>query len=121
MNRDELILIGVFLVQSAVFIVLGIPLAAGKVGPNSLYGFRTRLTLSDPGAWYAANRVCGWWCIATGFATLLMTATAAFTGTKPPASVYLTIATLLAGVVGMVVHGQTAARRAGHPSGSQSL
>jgi len=112
MARDELILIGVFLVQSAVFIGLGAPLAAGWIAPNALYGFRTRLTLSDASAWHAANRVCGWWCIATGVSTLLVTAIAAFSGTKPPASVYLTIATLLAGVIAMAIHGSIAARRA---------
>jgi uncharacterized membrane protein len=113
MARDELFLFGVFVVQSVVFIGLGIPLAAGRVVPNSLYGYRTRRTLSDAGAWYAANRVCGWWCIATGFATLLVTAIAANSGTKPPSSVYLTIATLLVGVIAMVVHGAIAARRTG--------
>ena len=112
MARDELFLIGVFVIQSVVFIGLGIPLAAGRVAPNSLYGFRTPRTLSDAAAWYAANRVCGWWCIATGLATLLVTAFAASTGIKPPASVYLTIATLLAGVLGMVVHGLVASRGA---------
>jgi uncharacterized membrane protein len=113
MARDDLFLIGVFVIQSAVFIGLGIPLAAGRVSPNSLYGFRTLRTLNDAAAWYAANRVCGWWCIATGAATLLVTAFAAGTGIKPPASLYLTIATLLAGVAGMIVHGLIAAGRAG--------
>jgi uncharacterized membrane protein len=116
MARDELFLIGVFVAQSVVFIGLGIPLAAGRVAPNSLYGFRTRRTLGDAAAWQAANRVCGWWCIATGAATLVVTAIAAVSGTKPPASVYLTIATLLAGVIGMAVHGTIAARRAGVPA-----
>jgi len=111
MARNELFLIGVFVIQSAVFVGLGIPLAAGRVKPNSLYGFRTRRTLNDAAAWYAANRVCGWWCISTGLATLLVTALAAILGIKPPASVYLTIATLQAGVAGMVVHGLLASRR----------
>jgi hypothetical protein len=102
----------VFVVQSAVFIGLGIPLAASRIAPNSLYGFRTHRTLSNAGSWYAANRVSGWWCIATGLATLLVTAIAAVASVKPPASVYLTISVLLAGVVGMVVHGQIAACRA---------
>jgi hypothetical protein len=42
-----------------------------------------------------------------------MTVFAAVSHTKPPASVYLTIATLLAGVIAMVVHGAIAARRTG--------
>ena len=113
MTRDEVFLIGVFVIQSAVFIGLGIPLAAGRVAPNSLYGFRTPRTLTDAGAWYAANRVCGWWCIATGGLTLLVTVIAVLSGIKPPTSVYLTIAVLLAGVLAMVIHGAIASRRAG--------
>ena len=112
MNRGDLFLIGVFVVQSAVFIGLGIPLAAGRIAPNSLYGFRTLRTLSNAAAWYAANRVSGWWCIATGGATLLVTALVAVAAIKPPVSVYITISVLLAGVAGMVVHGQIAACRA---------
>ena len=36
-------------------IVLSIPLLLGKVPPNHWYGFRTRLTLSDPRIWYPVN------------------------------------------------------------------
>jgi len=39
--------------------ILALPLAFRLVGPNRLYGFRTRATLSDPGLWYSANALCG--------------------------------------------------------------
>ena len=41
------------------FAGLGLPLARKKIKPNSLYGFRTKKTLSDPDIWYAANKVTG--------------------------------------------------------------
>jgi len=34
---------------------LSIPLLLDKVPPNHWYGFRTRLTLSDPRIWYPVN------------------------------------------------------------------
>ena len=37
------------------FAGLSIPLLLGKIPPNSWYGFRTRLTLSDPQIWYPVN------------------------------------------------------------------
>jgi hypothetical protein len=37
------------------FIALSIPLLLGRVPPNHWYGFRTRLTLSDPSIWYPVN------------------------------------------------------------------
>ena len=38
---------------------LSVPLAAQKVGPNPLYGFRTPRTLKDDRVWYPVNRVAG--------------------------------------------------------------
>ena len=40
--------------------VVSVPLILGKVPPNSIYGFRTRLTLSSPDIWYPANTFSGW-------------------------------------------------------------
>jgi hypothetical protein len=34
---------------------LSIPLILCKVPPNAWYGFRTRLTLENPGIWYPVN------------------------------------------------------------------
>lgn len=41
------------------FIALSIPLLLRKVGPNVVYGFRTRATLADEELWYAANEYFG--------------------------------------------------------------
>ncbi len=41
------------------FILLGIPMYAGRVKPNGLYGFRTPKTFSSEPIWYAANRFAG--------------------------------------------------------------
>ncbi|MEP6754956.1 MAG: SdpI family protein [Chthonomonadales bacterium] len=41
------------------FILLSIPLIAGRVKPNGLYGYRTRKTLSSEPIWYEANRFMG--------------------------------------------------------------
>ena len=41
------------------FIVIGLPLAFEKIGPNSVYGFRTAKTMSDPRVWYSVNRIGG--------------------------------------------------------------
>ncbi len=36
-----------------------VPLLAGVVPPNWLYGFRTPTTMASPDAWYPANRLMG--------------------------------------------------------------
>ena len=41
------------------FVVLSIPLIQERVPPNSIYGFRTAKSLSDPNIWYAINRISG--------------------------------------------------------------
>jgi uncharacterized membrane protein len=43
----------------ALFIALSIPLVLRKVGPNVVYGYRTRATLGDEELWYAANEYFG--------------------------------------------------------------
>ena len=47
------------LLPGALFVALGLPLAAGKIPPNRLYGFRTAATRADPTVWYAVNRATG--------------------------------------------------------------
>lgn len=49
----------IFVAEGILFCILGMPMALGKVPPNSTYGFRTRKTLSRPEVWYAANRSMG--------------------------------------------------------------
>jgi hypothetical protein len=43
------------LAVDALFVLLSIPLLLRKVGPNVVYGYRTRATLSDATLWYEAN------------------------------------------------------------------
>src|SRR4051794_40704271 len=38
-----------------IFVVLAVPLMLRKVGPNVIYGYRTRATMSDKSLWYEAN------------------------------------------------------------------
>jgi uncharacterized membrane protein len=47
------------LALGTVFILLGIPLAMGKVKPNDLYGLRIPKTLENPEIWYKANAFAG--------------------------------------------------------------
>ncbi|AOJ68796.1 MULTISPECIES: SdpI family protein [Burkholderia] len=48
-----------YLLVSALFFLLAIPLAAKRVGPNRFYGVRTRATLRDPALWYRRNAIFG--------------------------------------------------------------
>jgi uncharacterized membrane protein len=48
-----------FALVGLLFIGISIPLILGKVPPNSLYGCRTRRTLSNPRIWYEANHISG--------------------------------------------------------------
>jgi uncharacterized membrane protein len=41
------------------FLLVGAPLALGRVGPNRWYGYRTAFTLGDPAVWYKVNRELG--------------------------------------------------------------
>ena len=41
------------------FAGLSIPLILERVPPNSIYGFRTAKSLSDPKIWYEINRISG--------------------------------------------------------------
>lgn len=51
--------VAVYLGFSVLLVVLGVPLAMGKVPPNPLYGFRTPATQADPGLWYPVNARTG--------------------------------------------------------------
>lgn len=48
-----------FVLTGVLFVVLGIPMATGRVPPNRWYGFRTARTLASERVWYAANRLQG--------------------------------------------------------------
>jgi uncharacterized membrane protein len=49
-----------FLIPSIIFLIISIPLVAGKIPRNRFYGMRTRKTLSDERVWYAVNSFGGW-------------------------------------------------------------
>ena len=38
-----------------IFVILAVPLMLRKVGPNVVYGYRTRATMNDKTLWYEAN------------------------------------------------------------------
>ncbi|KGX20614.1 sdpI/YhfL family protein [Burkholderia pseudomallei] len=48
-----------YLLASALFFALAVPLAAQRIAPNRFYGVRTRATLRNPALWYRRNRVFG--------------------------------------------------------------
>jgi uncharacterized membrane protein len=48
-----------FGIVGAIYVVIGVPLARGRVRPNAWYGFRTPKTFSSPTIWYEANRIAG--------------------------------------------------------------
>ena len=51
--------LGLGLIVALLYGALGLPLAAGRVKPNALYGLRIRATLEDPAIWDLANRRAG--------------------------------------------------------------
>jgi len=80
----------------SVFVLLGIPLAVGRVPPNGIYGFRTPATLADSSLWYRVNRIAGIELALGGMLLLLCD----ILWPDPP------VALLAASVVGVVVgHG----------------
>ncbi len=52
----------------ALFVLLGIPLIAGRVPRNWFYGYRSPRTMASDAAWYPANRVTGWALVTVGVA-----------------------------------------------------
>jgi uncharacterized membrane protein len=54
------------------YIGLGIPLARGKVRPNSWYGFRVAKTLNDEAIWYKVNAFSGRAFLCCGAATVVL-------------------------------------------------
>ena len=74
------LLITLFILSGVFLAVLGIPMALGRVRPNSLYGFRTTATIEDPDLWYPANRYAGQRMIEAGVVLALASAALAFLG-----------------------------------------
>ncbi|NVK22655.1 MAG: SdpI family protein [Kangiellaceae bacterium] len=75
-------LIAILMIATGVlYIVLAIPLKNKKVGPNGLYGLRTKATFSNPDVWYEANRISagymskvGWLIMLTSIVTYFISA-----------------------------------------------
>ena len=63
-------LITVFIGSALLILLLGIPMALGKVPPNRLYGVRLPVTMNNRAAWDAANAHFGWWMIVSGLLSL---------------------------------------------------
>lgn len=55
----QFVLAGTFLLQGILLAGVSLPLVAGRVKRNGVYGFRTPKTLSSDDVWYAANRYAG--------------------------------------------------------------
>jgi hypothetical protein len=53
-------------------ILISLPLLYNAIGPNWLYGFRTRKTLSNPDIWYKANKYMAKELIAAGIVIILL-------------------------------------------------
>jgi hypothetical protein len=66
-----LFLMSLFVFLGITFTLIAIPMIAGKIPPNPLYGFRTRATLNDPELWYRVNSYSGKWFFWSGIATIL--------------------------------------------------
>jgi uncharacterized membrane protein len=49
----------IFASIGVLFVLLGLPLALRRIGPNWWYGVRVPETLNDVRLWYAANAYCG--------------------------------------------------------------
>jgi hypothetical protein len=60
-----------YAIMGLLFVGLAIPLLLRKVPPNHWYGFRTRLTLSDPQIWYPVNAWGARWLLGIGVLTLV--------------------------------------------------
>jgi hypothetical protein len=100
-----------YLVSSTFFVAIGIPCSQGWVPPNRLAGFRTRKTLQDPDIWYAANRVAGYWSIATGIVVAAVSIATFCAGLALPAGPLVNLVPCLIGIVVILTHGFLVIRR----------
>ena len=55
-----------YVVSGLLLCGLAMPLMAGKIGPNGLYGFRVKATMENPQLWYAVNKYAGRRLLAAG-------------------------------------------------------
>jgi uncharacterized membrane protein len=59
-------IIGMYILEGLLFMLISRPLIKRRVKPNRFYGFRTPKTLSSPAIWYPANEFSGRRLFATG-------------------------------------------------------
>ena len=62
----------VFAGLGLLMVILAVPMILGKVSPNSVYGFRTKKTKSDPEIWYPANAYAGKWLLTWGVVMIVV-------------------------------------------------
>lgn len=60
-----------YVVSGLVLSGLALPLMAGKIAPNGMYGFRVKATLENPQVWYAVNKYAGLRLLVAGILTIL--------------------------------------------------
>jgi hypothetical protein len=102
----------IFGVAGVLVIVLGIPLALGKVGPNPWYGFRLPATLRHRDIWYAVNAQAGRDLVATGVLLLVVVMVVGrLAGLAPDAAALLYALVLIAGAVAGTVRGLRLTKR----------
>jgi hypothetical protein len=100
-----------FLLFSAVLSILGVPLYLRLVGPNRIYGARSKATLAEPGIWYPVNRITGLWLFLTGLLLAGVASWTYFAGFASYPSACLVGAAFLLGVLVMGFHGNLTLRR----------
>jgi uncharacterized membrane protein len=66
---DKEIILAIYAGGGIFLILISLPLLAGKIPPNLLYGFRVPKTLNNPQIWYEINRYAARWLILTGVVT----------------------------------------------------
>jgi uncharacterized membrane protein len=98
MNAGQIVLLTTYVFTSAVLVGSGIPLYRRKVGPNKLFGLRTKLTMSDDEIWFAANQVAGRWLIITGIGTAVSAVAGVLAGMNETESATLVTGGMLTGI-----------------------
>ena len=96
-------------VMPAFIIALAIPMATGRVRPNSMWGFRTAKSLSSRELWYASNRAAGRFMIAGLIIAIIFNVVIWWTQPDWPAKVQLrwmaystVVAVILSGAVSVL-------------------
>ncbi|AOJ01929.1 MULTISPECIES: SdpI family protein [Burkholderia] len=78
-----------YLLASALFFLLAVPLAAKRIGPNRFYGVRTRATLRDAALWYRRNWIFGLALMLTSTVFIIVIGYCRLRGARVPNAVLL--------------------------------